>query len=235
MLVHIDHLLGPEALAHARRLVTESAWADGRLTAGVQSARVKNNEQLAEDDPRLPSLRAIVLEAMHHNPTFVAAAIPRRIYPPVFNRYGGSTNAFGNHVDNAIRNLPDGSAAIRTDVSCTVFLSGPDEYDGGELIIEDTFGTQSVKLLAGDAVIYPSSSLHRVAPVTRGARLAAITWIESRIREDERRRVLFDLDLAIVGLQSSLPGGGAEHPTQAAALLKLTGVYHNLMRQWAQA
>ncbi len=233
MMIHLEQVLDAAAVTRCRELLAASRWCDGRMTAGLQSARVKNNEQLGEDERHLPALRGEILRALQRHATFVAAAIPRRIYPPLFNRYGGRTNAFGNHVDNAIRNLPDGSAAIRTDVSCTVFLSRPDEYDGGELVIEDTFGSKVVKLPAGDAVLYPSGSLHRVQPVTRGARLASFFWVESRIGEDERRRLLFELDVAIVGLQPA--AGSSATPQVHEAILKLTGVYHNLLRQWAQA
>lgn len=233
MLIHLEQVLDSTAVARCRELLAASRWSDGRVTAGLQSARVKNNEQIAEDERHLPALRREILQALQRHATFVAAAIPRRIYPPLFNRYAGNANAFGNHVDNAIRNLPDGSAAIRTDVSCTVFLSQPDEYDGGELVIEGTFGSKAVKLPAGDAVLYPSSSLHRVQPVTRGARLASVFWVESRIREDDRRRLLFELDVAIVGLQPAADSSAAQDAQPA--ILKLTGVYHNLLRQWAQA
>ena len=235
MLVRIEKLLSADTVHECRAALARARWSDGRLTAGSQSAQVKRNQQLAEGEPALDPLRVTVLQALHQNPTFVAAAIPRRIYPPLFNRYAGQMNAFGDHIDNAVRNLPDGSGAIRTDISCTLFLSSPSEYDGGELVIDDTFASHRIKLDAGDAVLYPATSLHRVEPVTRGARIASFFWIESRVREDDRRRMLFDLDLSIMGLRSMPSGAGSVSAgTFDAAVLKLTGLYHNLLRAWAQ-
>ena len=236
MLVRLEKLLDGEAVQRCRDVLRQAPWCDGRITAGSQSAKVKNNAQLAEGAPGLDQLRVLVLRALQQDATFNAAAIPRRIYPPLFNRYAGDCNAFGSHVDNAVRNLPDGSGALRTDLSCTLFLSAPDVYEGGELVIEDSFASHRIKYPAGDAVVYPSGSLHRVEPVTRGERLASFFWIESRIREDERRRMLFDLDLSIMGLRAIGPEvASAGATTHDAAVLKLTALYHNLMRAWAHA
>jgi PKHD-type hydroxylase len=170
-------------------------------------------------------LQRIVLDALGRHALFFSAALPKKVFPPLVNRYGGAANAFGNHVDNAVRAVPTTGERLRTDLSATLFLSDPGEYDGGELVIEDTFGTQRVKLPAGDMVLYPSSSVHRVEPVTRGARIASFFWIESMVREDERRRLLFDLDMAILGLRESV---GDTPP-----VVRLTGCYHNLLRMWA--
>ncbi len=225
MLIQIPQVLDAPALARCRQLLERADWADGRITAGNQSAQVKNNSQLAEGSPALEPLRALLMEHLGRSALFFAATLPRRIYPPLFNRYAGERNAFGNHVDNAIRDLPRNGGQLRTDVSCTLFLAHPDEYDGGELIVEDSYGTHSVKLAAGDAIVYPSSSLHRVEPVTRGARLASFFWIESLVRETERRRMLFDMDVAIANLR--------QDSGDTAPVVKLTACYHNLLRMWA--
>ncbi len=227
MLLHIPNVLSPEQVAQCRGRLGAAAWADGRQTAGYQSARAKDNQQLAENDPIARELGALVLDALSKNSTFFAAALPRRIYPPLFNRYSGG-QSFGFHVDNAVRyDRSSGQRAepIRTDISATLFLSAPDEYDGGELVIEDTYGTQRVKLPAGDMVIYPGTSLHQVTAVTRGARIASFFWIQSLLRDDGERRLLFDLDVGIRRMTQAQP----EHP----ALLQLTNVYHNLLRRWA--
>jgi PKHD-type hydroxylase len=227
MLLHIPNVLSPEQVAQCRGRLDAAAWADGRQTAGYQSAKAKDNQQLAENDPIARELGALVLDALSKNSTFFAAALPRRIYPPLFNRYSGG-QSFGFHVDNAVRyDRSSGQRAepIRTDVSATLFLSAPDEYDGGELVIEDTYGTQRVKLPAGDMVIYPGTSLHQVTAVTRGARIASFFWIQSLLRDDGERRLLFDLDVGIRRMTQAQP----EHP----ALLQLTNVYHNLLRRWA--
>lgn len=227
MLLQLPAVLTPEQVAHCRARLQSAHWQDGRATAGHQSARAKDNLQLAEDDPVARELGALVLEALSKDSTFFSAVLPRRIFPPLFNCYRGG-QSFGFHVDNAVRY--DRSAGprpepVRTDVSLTLFLSDPDAYDGGELVIEDTYGMQQVKFPAGDAVIYPGTSLHRVAPVTRGERLASFFWIQSMLRDDGERHTLFDLDVAIRQLTRDAPG----HP----GLVRLTGVYHNLLRRWA--
>jgi PKHD-type hydroxylase len=224
VLLTIPDLLTPERVAHARQLLDRADWVDGRVTAGVQSARAKDNEQLPEDHPAGREIGAAILEALGQSPLFVSAALPSKVFPPLFNRYRGG-HAFGTHVDNAIRQIPGTPHRIRTDLSATLFLSSPDEYDGGELQIEDTYGLHSVKLPAGDLVLYPSMSLHHVRPVTRGARVASFFWIQSMVRDDGARTLLFDLDTAIQRVNLDTPAHAAAVP--------LTGVYHNLLRRWA--
>ncbi|WP_442498208.1 Fe2+-dependent dioxygenase [Methylobacter sp. sgz302048] len=226
MLIHIPDVLTAEALTKCRTILEAAPWADGRITAGTQSAQVKNNRQLPEDTPESDALRAIVLEHLNRNALFLSAALPRRIFPPLFNRYEGAVNAFGNHIDNAVRICAATGERVRTDLSATLFLSDPDDYDGGELVIEDTYGSHAVKLAAGDMVLYPGSSLHRVEPVTRGARLASFFWMESMVRETERRRLLFEMDMAILELR--------ETQGDSAPTVNLTGCYHNLLRMWAE-
>jgi PKHD-type hydroxylase len=221
MLLAIPDVLSKEQLASFRAALDGATWVDGRATAGHQSARAKHNVQLAEDDPLSVRLGAIVLDALDRNPLFVSAALPRRVFPPLFNRYAEG-QSFGVHVDNAIRVVKGAGVRLRTDLSATLFLSDPEEYDGGELSIEGGFGLQQVKLPAGHMVLYPASSLHRVEPVARGARLASFFWIQSMVRDDADRAVLFDLDQSIQRL-------APEHPSAIA----LTGVYHNLLRRWA--
>ena len=196
MLLQIPDVLSTEQVAHARRLLDSANWVDGRITAGQQSAQVKRNLQLPESDPVARELGALILEALGANGLFNAAALPLRIFPPLFNQYRGG-QSFGNHVDNALRQIPGTMTRIRTDLSATLFLCEPDEYDGGELIVEDTYGVHSVKLPAGHMVLYPSTSLHNVQPVTRGARIASFFWIQSMVRDDGERTLLFDLDTAI--------------------------------------
>ena len=227
MLLHIPDILSAEQVESARNLLQSADWADGRITAGYQSAKAKDNAQLPEDSPAAKQLGATVLEALSRNSTFFSAALPKRIYPPLFNRYAGG-QSFGFHVDNAVRyDRSRGQAeAVRTDLSATLFLSSPEDYDGGELIIEDTYGTQSIKLPAGHMVLYPGTSLHKVTPVTRGARMASFFWIQSMVRDDGHRRLMFELDLSIRRLTQDVP----DHP----ALVQLTGVYHNLLRQWTE-
>jgi PKHD-type hydroxylase len=225
MLLHIPNVLDAATLARCTGLLKQADWADGRITAGSQAATVKNNLQLPEASPVAQQLRAIVLEALSKNAGFFSAALPRRIYPPLFNRYGGAANAFGNHVDNAIRTHPASAQHVRTDLSFTLFLNRPDDYEGGELIIEDGMGGRVVKLPAGDLILYPSYSVHRVEPVTRGARLACFSWLESMVREPQQRELLHELDLSIVALRG-------EHGETDAAV-RLTSCYHNLMRMWA--
>jgi PKHD-type hydroxylase len=227
MLLNIPDVLNAEQVAAFRERLDSADWADGRITAGYQSARAKDNTQLPEDSAVARELSGMVLEALSRNSTFFSAALPKRVYPPLFNRYAGG-QSFGFHVDNAVRydrsrGVPE---AVRTDLSATLFLSAPEDYDGGELIIEDTYGTHSIKLPAGHLVLYPGTSLHKVTPVTRGARLASFFWIQSMVRDDGQRRLMFDLDLSIRRLTLELP----DHP----ALVQLTGVYHNLLRQWTE-
>lgn len=225
MLLRIPQLLNYEQLARCQELMTTDAWIDGRVTAGTQSAQVKRNQQLPEDAPASKAGQRIILHAISNNGLFLSAALPKRVFPPLFNRYAGGMD-FGNHIDNAIRTHVASGQHIRTDISMTVFLAEPHEYDGGELVVEDTFGSQAVKLAAGDAILYPSSSVHRVTPVTRGARVASFFWIESRVREPERRRLLFDMDQSIVELRS--------REGESDTAVRLTGCYHNLLRMWAE-
>jgi PKHD-type hydroxylase len=222
MLIQVPDVLSPEQVAQARQMLNAAEWIDGKVTAGHQSARVKHNMQLSEDHPTARQLGEIILSSLQRNSLFIAAALPLRVFPPLFNRYEGG-QSFGNHVDNAIRQATTG-LRIRTDLSATVFLSAPEEYDGGELIIEDTYGVHSVKLPPGHMVLYPASSLHHVRPVTRGARIASFFWIQSMVRDDGERTLLFDLDTAIQRLS-------AENPDHVA--IQLTAVYHNLLRRWA--
>ncbi|GAB6140659.1 Fe2+-dependent dioxygenase [Methylosoma difficile] len=226
MLIQIPELLSPQALQQCQDLLAHAEWVDGRVTAGTQSAQVKNNWQLPEQSRECQALRPIIAQALNQNALFLSAALPKRIFPPLFNRYEGAHNTFGNHIDNAIRACPVTGQRIRTDLSATVFLSDPDSYEGGELVIEDTYGQHAVKLAAGDMLLYPSSSLHRVEAVTKGARIAAFFWLESLVRETERRRLLFDMDMAILELRSS--------QGDTAPAVSLTGCYHNLLRMWAE-
>lgn len=226
MLTPIPDVLTAAQLTQARQLLDQTDWIDGRVTAGHQSARVKDNMQLPEDSPAARQLGEMILNALGQNPLFITAALPLRVFPPLFNRYQGG-QAFGTHIDNAIRPVGGTPHRIRTDLSATLFFSAPEEYDGGELIIEDTYGTHSVKLPAGHMILYPSVSLHQVRPITRGARVASFFWIQSMVRDDGERSLLFDLDLAIQRLTRDNPG----HP----AAVQLTGVYHNLLRRWADA
>jgi len=224
MLLQIARVLSVEQVVTARERLDAAEWLDGRITAGHQAVRAKRNQQLAETNPVAEEIGDVILTALQRHPLFVSAALPRRVFPPLFNRYQGG-QAFGNHVDNAVRQIGSTGHRIRTDLSATLFLSGPEEYDGGELCVEDTYGVHSVKLPAGDMVLYPSTSLHHVRPVTRGARVAAFFWIQSMVRDDGERTLLFDLDTAIQRLNHDNP----DHPSA----LQLTGVYHNLLRRWA--
>jgi PKHD-type hydroxylase len=225
MLLHVPNVLDRATVQRCRALLTSAEWADGRVTAGSQAEKAKNNTQLPEDSDAARELRAIVLDALGKNALFFSASLPRKIYPPLFNRYSGSANSFGNHVDNAVRTHRASGNHVRTDLSFTLFFCDPEDYDGGELVIEDTFGEQRVKLPAGDLVLYPSSSVHRVEPVTRGARICCFTWIESMVREDERRRLLFEMDTAIVGLRQT--------QGESEEAVRFTACYHNLLRMWA--
>ncbi|HEY8327247.1 MAG TPA: Fe2+-dependent dioxygenase [Rhodanobacter sp.] len=224
MLLHIPDVLSREQVTQMRAVLDPADWTDGRETVGAQGAQVKRNQQLPDASPLRQQLGQLVLAALARSPLYHAAALPLRTLPPRFNRYQGG-GQYGFHVDGAVMALSS-DAQLRSDVSCTLFLSEPDEYDGGELIVNDTYGEHEVKLPAGDLIVYPSSSLHRVAPVTRGARVASFFWVQSLIRDDSRRRLLFELDASIQRLTQS----GAD----ATAVLQLTGVYHNLLRQWAE-
>jgi len=225
MLQQIPDVLTPDQVAQARRVLDAAPWADGRVTAGHQSSRTKQNLQLPEDSREAQELGQLILGALQRSPLFMSAALPLKVYPPMFNRYGGG-HAFGSHVDNAIRQVPGTPHRVRTDLSATLFFADPADYDGGELIVEDTYGTHSVKLPAGHMVLYPSTSLHRVTPITRGERVASFFWIQSLVRDDGRRALLFDMDTAIQRLVRDVP----DHPSS----VQLTGVYHNLLRQWAE-
>ena len=227
MLLHIRQVLTRDELRSARAILDRAAWADGRVTAGAQSALAKNNEQLDQEGEAAKALRPIVMQGLNRNADFFSAALPKRVFPPLFNRYGGAANAFGNHVDNAVRFLPGTvGERVRTDISCTLFLAGPDEYDGGELVIEDTFGPRRVKLPAGDMVLYPGTSVHRVDPVTRGHRVSSFFWVESIVRSDEQRRLLYEMDRHLMHLRGTV---GEADP----GVIGLTGTYHNLLRAWA--
>ena len=224
MLLRVPEVLSPAELARCRAIVEGADWADGKITAGTQSEQVKNNRQLPEDAPASHAARAVVLDALGRSALFITGALPKKTYPPLFNRYDVGMG-FGAHVDGAIRMVPGAGIRMRADISTTVFLTEPGAYDGGELVIEDTFGSQSVKLAAGDLILYPASSVHRVEPVTRGCRLAAFFWVESMVRDDAQRRLLFDLDMSILTLR----GTDGDTPP----VVKLTGCYHNLLRMWA--
>jgi PKHD-type hydroxylase len=225
MLVTVEQALPAEAVAALRAALAAGAWVDGRVTAGFQGAPVKLNQQIDEASAVAAECQAIVLAALERHPLFISAALPNVVYPPMFNRYGEGMT-FGPHVDGAVRIDPRTGRKLRTDISATLFLSAPEDYDGGELEVADTYGTHSVKLAAGDLVIYPASSLHQVTPVTRGERLACFFWIQSLIRDDARRTLLFDMDQAIQRLNQA----GADE----AARTTLIGCYHNLLREWAE-
>jgi PKHD-type hydroxylase len=230
MLHHIQQVLTADEVGTAREILAKAPWGDGKVTAGVQSAVAKNNEQLPQDCAEVRALQEIVLRGLNRHALFFSAALPKKVFPPLFNRYGGVANAFGNHVDNAIRYVPGSVTGerVRTDISCTLFFTDPDEYDGGELVVEDTYGQQRVKLPAGDMVLYPGTSVHRVEPVTRGHRIGSFFWIESMVRSDEQRRLLFDMDQHLMSLRS-------RHGETDPAVIGLTGTYHNLLRCWADA
>lgn len=225
MLLQIPRLLSSEDLALVRGRLEKATWVDGRVTAGPQSAQAKANLQLPEDSADARELGDIIVRALQRNPTFMSATLARHVYPPLFNKYETGMN-FGTHIDNAIRQVPGMPLRIRTDISATLFLNAPEEYDGGELLVEDTYGAHAVKLGAGDLILYPATSLHRVAPVTRGARIASFFWIQSLVPEDSNRQILFDMDRSIAEL-------GATQPADSAAILRLTAAYHNLVRKWA--
>ncbi|MDF2604704.1 Fe2+-dependent dioxygenase [Sphingomonas sp.] len=227
MLIAIPDLLDAAAVARLRGIIDAAPWVDGNVTSGHQSALAKRNEQLPEDSAAAREAGQMVLDALGRSPLFFAATLPLKVFPPLFNRYGiGQT--FGTHVDNAIRIQRGTDFRIRADISCTLFLADPADYDGGELVIEDLFGVQRVKLPAGHAVVYPASSLHHVTPVTRGTRVASFFWLQSMVRDDGDRRILFDLDRAVQTI-------GADRGQGDPAVIQLTGVYHNLLRRWADA
>lgn len=226
MLVHIPNVLTPEQVRMLRDRLdhADDAWVDGRVTAGYSGAPVKRNQQIAEHTPIARELVDVILSAIERHPLFISAALPNQVYPPLFNRYEGGMT-FGSHVDGAVRVLPNG-VKLRTDVSVTLFLSAPDEYDGGELVIEDAYGVQEIKLPAGDMIVYPATSLHQVTPVTRGVRVASFFWVQSLVRSDAQRALLFDMDTAIQRLNAS--------DADAQARRSLVGCYHNLLRIWSE-
>ncbi len=224
MLLHIPGVLSREELAGIRRILDGASWTDGRETVGVQGAQVKRNEQLADTSPLKAQLGKVVLAALERSALFFAAALPLKILPPRFNRYAGG-GEYGFHIDGAVMRLGAGEQ-VRSDISCTLFLNEPDEYEGGELVVSDTYGEHEVRLPAGDLIVYPSSSLHKVTPVTRGARLAAFFWVQSMVRNDAQRRLLFEMDTSIESLRRA--------DADAGAVLQLTGTYHNHLRMWAE-
>ena len=226
MLIHLKNVLTPEEIREARALLGDDApWVDGRTSAGGQAVAQKANRQLAQESAQAAKLQALVLAAVRRDPVFFSAALPRRVFNPLFNRYDPEAPRYGPHVDGAVLHSRATQEWVRTDISCTIFLADPAEYDGGELSVQDTFGSRRVKLPAGDAVLYPGTSVHEVTAVTRGARLASFFWIESMVRSDERRRLLFDLDMNLLKLR--------ERHGETAEATALTGIYHNLLRQWA--
>jgi PKHD-type hydroxylase len=225
VLLHIPNVLTDAQVARCRELMAAATWVDGRVTAGHQSARVKDNLQIPEDSAEAREMGQMIVRALEQNPLFVSGALPSRVFPPLFNRYEPGMT-FGAHVDNAVRHVTGTPHRLRTDLSATLFISRPDEYDGGELVVEDTYGAHSAKLPAGDMVLYPATSLHRVTPVTRGARCASFFWIQSMVRDDGQRTLLFDLDVAI----NQVNGAAPNHP----GVVALTSVYHNLLRRWAE-
>ena len=227
MLIAIPDVLDADGVARVRATIDAGEWVDGNVTSGPQAALAKRNQQLLEDTPAAREAGGMILDALGRSPLFVAAALPLKVFPPLFNRYAGGQD-FGLHVDNAIRMKRGTDFRIRSDLSATVFLENPASYDGGELVIEDQFGPQTVKLPAGHMILYPASSLHRVTPVTRGVRTASFFWLQSMIRDDGERRTLFELDRAVQAVAGDRGQGDA-------AVVQLTGVYHNLLRRWADA
>jgi PKHD-type hydroxylase len=225
MLFPIPDVLSADEVAQFRAALDRVDWADGRVTAGAQAAQVKNNRQITEDHPVARELGEVILRKLARNPLFTSAALPLKVFPPLFNRYEGGGN-FGMHIDTAVRYTSLPPHRVRTDLSATLFLAGPEEYDGGELTVEDTYGVHKVKLPAGHLILYPSSSQHEVKPVTRGARIGAFFWVQSMVRDDAKRSMLFEMDTAIQRLNRDVPN----HPSA----VQLTGVYHNLLRTWAE-
>jgi len=229
MLITLPGVLSAEEIKRARQLLAQAPWQDGRASAGPQARTVKYNEQLPHDCEAAQKIRGLVLSGLNRSAIFFSAALPLRVFTPRVNRYGGHTNTYGAHIDNAVRikgGEPGSPTHVRTDVSCTVFLSDPEEYDGGELTVSDTYGTRGVKLPAGHAVLYPGTSLHEVTPVTRGHRLACFFWVQSMVRSDEQRRLLYELDMNLLSLRG--------RHGETAETTGLTGTYHNLLRMWAE-
>lgn len=225
MLLQIPDVLTAEQALKCRQNIEKAEWIDGKVTAGHQSARAKNNLQLPENHPLSLQMGEMILESLERNLLFMSAALPLKVFPPLFNRYEGG-HSFGNHIDNAIRQIAGTPHRIRTDLSATLFLTNPEDYEGGELVIEDTYGVHKIKLPAGHLILYPATSLHNVRPVTKGARISSFFWIQSMVRDDGKRSILFDMDLAIQRLSEVVP----EH----SSVIQLTGVYHNLLRRWAE-
>jgi PKHD-type hydroxylase len=225
MIVQVPNVLNNEQLARCREVMERASWVDGRVTAGHQSSQVKDNRQLPENSPEARELGDMIVSALERNPLFITATLPLRVFPPLFNRYEGG-ESFGPHLDNSIRQIPGTPLRVRTDISATLFLSAPRDYEGGELVIDDIYGEHGVKLPAGDMVVYPASSLHHVKPVTRGVRLASFFWVQSMVRDDGSRTLLFDLDMAINKVNQALPNHGA--------VVELTNCYHNLLRRFAE-
>lgn len=227
MILAIPDVLDPAGVQAVRGLIDAGTWTDGNATSGHQSALAKRNLQLPEDSAQARQAGAMILDALGRNPLFIAAALPRKIYPPLFNSYAGG-QAFGTHVDNAIRLRAGSDFRVRSDLSATLFLEDADAYDGGELTVEGQFGVSAIKLPAGHMILYPASSLHRVEPVTRGRRVASFFWIESMVRDDAARQTLFDLDASVQALAADRGHGDAQ-------IIRLTGIYHNLLRRWADS
>jgi PKHD-type hydroxylase len=228
-MIHVPEVLTKAEVAAIRARIDAAQWIDGNATSGFQSALAKRNRQLPEDSPEARAIGGEILDALGRTPLFIAGALPLKVFPPLFNRYDADdAGEFGLHVDNAVRIRRGSDFRIRSDLSCTLFLSEPDDYDGGELQVEDLFGTHSVKLPAGDLVLYASSSLHRVTPITRGARVASFFWLQSMVRDDGERRLLLELDQSIQAIAAERGQGDAD-------IVRLTGVYHNLLRRWADA
>ena len=227
MLIHLKNLLTADEVAQARRLLLadDAPWVDGARSAGGQAVQRKSNRQLAQDSASAATLRELILAALRRDPVFFSAALPRKIFNPLFNRYEGAANHYGQHVDGAVMHSLASGEWVRSDLSCTVFLTEPGDYDGGELVVHDTYGQQAVKLPAGDAVLYTGSSVHEVRPVTRGARIASFLWIESMVRGQEQRRLLFEMDMALLALR--------QRHGETDEAIRLTGAYHNLLRMWA--
>ncbi|MES2945746.1 MAG: Fe2+-dependent dioxygenase [Pseudomonadota bacterium] len=225
MLLSIPDILQAKDLARVQQLLADAPWTDGRDSAGSQARQVKNNEQLPNDSAAAQAITAMVTGGLERSALFLTAALPKKLFTPRINRYSGAANQYGNHVDSAIRTLAHNGQRVRTDISCTVFLSDPGDYEGGELTVVDTFGEKHIKLPAGHAILYPGTSVHQVQPVTKGQRLACFFWIESLVRSDEQRRLLFDMDMALMQLR--------QEQGDNAATIALTGTYHNLLRMWA--
>lgn len=225
MLLHIPSILNAQQVQDVRKQLDQVNWQDGRHTAGHLASKVKSNEQLPEGDPVAKALGQYIIEQLVQNNTFTSAALPYKFYPPLFNKYQGG-GEYGFHVDGAVRFVPETGQRVRTDVSSTLFLTDPEEYDGGELIIDDVYGEKSVKLPAGDLVLYPSTSIHKVTPVTRGARVSCFFWLQSLVREDAQRTLLFQLDQSVQQLTVTVP----DHPS----IVDLSGIYHNLLRRWTE-